>query len=224
MNPKTQKNPRYRNGPPKVVDQTPQESLLDLLSPGRPGFSEFPLEDRSDRLGGPPPTVFPAGEVTLHPTPVRGPGPSGTTPRGWDDALDTRLLPKPSMGRHRSTGAGWLPGPKAEATETGSRGRPEPPGPRWPGAGPPRPSTTSGTASPADDAPCASRSRGGPGAGKSPSPPAGNASGTAAGSSPGPPSTTGGHPMPHEPVERPTPSPRAALSSAELAHKSSSPR
>jgi hypothetical protein len=77
MNPKTQKNPRYRNGPPKVVDQTPQESLLDLLPPttGRQGFSEFPLEDRSDRLGNPPPTIFPAGEVALHPTPVGGPGP-----------------------------------------------------------------------------------------------------------------------------------------------------
>jgi hypothetical protein len=72
MNPKTQKNPRYRNGPPKVVDQTPQESLLDLLPPaaGRQGLSEFPLEDRSDRLGDPPPTVFPAGEIALHPTPV----------------------------------------------------------------------------------------------------------------------------------------------------------
>jgi len=90
-------NPKNRNGPPKVVDQTPQESLLDLLSPGRPGFSEFPLEDRSDRLGDPPSTVSPAGKIALHPTPVGGPGPSGTAPRGRDDALDTRLLPKPSI-------------------------------------------------------------------------------------------------------------------------------
>jgi hypothetical protein len=99
MNPKTRKNPRYRNGPPKVVDQAPQESLLDLLPPtaGRQGLSKFPLEDRSDRLGDPPSTVFPAGEVTLHPTPVRGPGPSGTAPRGRDDALDTLLLPEPSI-------------------------------------------------------------------------------------------------------------------------------
>jgi hypothetical protein len=96
MNPKTQKNPRYRNGPPKVVDQTPQESLLPA---GRPGLSEFPLEDRSDRLGDPPSTVFPAGEIALHPTPVEGPGPSGTAPRGRDDALDTLLLPEPSMSR-----------------------------------------------------------------------------------------------------------------------------
>jgi len=187
MNPKTQKNPPYRNGPPKVVDQTPQESLLPA---GRQGLSEFPLEDRSDRLGDPPSTVFPAGEVAGPTAPVGGPGPSGATPRGRDDALDTLLLPKPSMGRHRPTDAGRLhdapsPGPTAEATETGSRGRPEPPGPRGPGAGPPRPSTTSGTAS--LDASC---SRGWPGVGKSPSPPAGNASGTAAGSSPGPPSAT----------------------------------
>jgi len=94
-------NPKNRNGPPKVVDQAPQESLLDLLPPtaGRQGLSEFPLEDRSDRLGDPPSTVFPAGEVTLHPTPVGGPGPSGTASRGRDDALDTLLLPKPSMSR-----------------------------------------------------------------------------------------------------------------------------
>jgi hypothetical protein len=87
-------NPKNRNGPPKVVDQTPQESLLPA---GRPGSSEFPLEDRSDRLGSPPPTVFPAGEVTGPTTPVGGPGPSGTTPRGRDDALNTRLLPEPSI-------------------------------------------------------------------------------------------------------------------------------
>jgi hypothetical protein len=37
MNPETQKNPRYRNGPPKVVDQTPQEDLLLRRKPsGRP--------------------------------------------------------------------------------------------------------------------------------------------------------------------------------------------
>jgi hypothetical protein len=179
-------NPKNRNGPPKVVDQTPQESLLPA---GRPGLPKFPLEDRSDRLGDPPPTVFPAGEVTGPTAPVGGPGPSGTTPRGRDDALDTRLLPEPSMGRQRPTDAGRLPGPTAEATETGFRGRPEPPGHRWPGAEPPRPSTTSGTA-----LPDASRSRGGPDAGKSPSPPVGNASGTAAGSSPGPPSATWGSP------------------------------
>jgi hypothetical protein len=89
-------NPKNRNGLPKVVDQTPQESLLPT---GRPGLPKFPLEDRSDRLGDPPPTVFPAGEVTGPTTPVGGPGPSGTTPRGRDDALDTRLLPKPSMSR-----------------------------------------------------------------------------------------------------------------------------
>jgi len=190
MNPKTQKNPRYRNGPPKVVDQTPQESLLPA---GRQGFSKFPLEDRSDRLGDPPSTVFPAGEVAGPTTPVGGPGPSGTTPRGRDDALDTLLLPEPSMSRHRPTDAGRLhdapsPGPTSEATETGSRGRPEPPGHKWPGAGPPRLSTSSGTASPADDAPYASRSSGWPGVGKSPSPPVGNASGTR------PPSATWGSP------------------------------
>jgi hypothetical protein len=152
-------NPKNRNGPPKVVDQTPQESLLPA---GRPGLSEFPLEDRSDRLGDPPSTVFPAGE---------GAGP---------------------------TDARRLPGPPAEATETGSRGRPEPPGHRWPGAGPPRPSTPSGTTS-LD----ASRSRGGPGVGKSPSPPAGNASGTRAAFR-----NVRVAPMPHEPVERRTPSPK----------------
>jgi len=70
-------NPKNRNSPPKVVDPAPQESLLDLLPPGRPGFSEFPLEDRSDRLGDPPPTVFPAGEGAGPTTPVGGPGPSG---------------------------------------------------------------------------------------------------------------------------------------------------
>ena len=89
-------NPKNRNGPPKVVDSAPQESLLPA---GRPGFSKFPLEDRSDRLCDPPSTLFPAGEVAGPTTPVGGPGPSGTASRGRDDALDTRLLPKPSMGR-----------------------------------------------------------------------------------------------------------------------------
>jgi hypothetical protein len=87
-------NPKNRNGPPKVVDSAPQESLLPA---GRPGLSEFPLEDRSDPLGDPPSTLFPAGEVAGPTAPVGGPGPSGTTPRGRDDALDTRLLPKPSI-------------------------------------------------------------------------------------------------------------------------------
>jgi hypothetical protein len=150
----------YLNARPKTqaecLDHAPKCSVENLMGVGMPSThgeepSEFPLEDRSDRLGDPPSTVFPAGDA-------------------------------PS------------PGPTAEATETGSRGRPEPPGHRWPGAGPPRPSTTSGTASPADDAPCASWSRGWPGVGKSPSPPAGNASGTVAGSSPGPPSATWGSP------------------------------
>jgi hypothetical protein len=101
MNPKTPKNPRHHNGPPKVVDQTPQESLLDLLPPaaGRQRLSKSPLEDRSDRLGDPPPTVFPAGEIALHPTPVEGPVPSRTAPHGRDDALDTLLLLEPSMSR-----------------------------------------------------------------------------------------------------------------------------
>jgi len=89
-------NPKDRNGPPKVVDQAPQESLLPAV---RPGLSEFPLEDRSDRPGDPPSTVFPAGEGAGPTTPVGGPGPSGTAPRGRGDALDTRFLPKPSMGR-----------------------------------------------------------------------------------------------------------------------------
>jgi len=87
-------NPKNRNGPPKVVDSAPQESLLPA---GRPGFSKFPLEDRSDRLGDPPSTLFPAGEVAGPTTPVGGPGPSGTASRGRDDALDTRLLPEPSI-------------------------------------------------------------------------------------------------------------------------------
>jgi hypothetical protein len=101
MTPKTPKDPRHHNGPPKVVDQAPQESLLDLLPPtaGRQRLSKSPLEDRSDRLGDPLPTVFPAGEIALHPTPVGGPVPSGTAPRRRDDALDTLLLPEPSMGR-----------------------------------------------------------------------------------------------------------------------------
>jgi hypothetical protein len=101
MNPETRKDPRHHNGPPKVVDQTPQESLLDLLPPaaGRQRLSKSPLEDRSDRLGDPPPTIFAAGEIALRPTPVEGPVPSGTAPRGRDDALDTLLLPKRSMSR-----------------------------------------------------------------------------------------------------------------------------
>jgi hypothetical protein len=101
MNPETRKNPRHHNGPPKVVDQTPQESLRDLLPPtaGRQGLSKSPLEDRSDRLGDPPSTIFPAGEIALRPTPVGGPVPSGTAPRRRDDALDTLLLPEPSMSR-----------------------------------------------------------------------------------------------------------------------------
>ena len=55
-------NQKNRNGPPKVVDQAPQEGLLPA---SRPGFSEFLLEDRSDHLGYPPSTVFSAGEELL---------------------------------------------------------------------------------------------------------------------------------------------------------------
>ena len=77
MNPETRKDPRHHNGPPKVVDQTPQESLRDLLPPaaGRQGLSKSPLEDRSDRLGDPPPTIFPVGGNSVASDAGRGSGP-----------------------------------------------------------------------------------------------------------------------------------------------------
>jgi len=201
-------NPKNRNGPPKVVDQTPQESLLDLLSPGRPGFSEFPLEDRSDRLGDPPSTVSPAGKIALHPTPVGGPGPSGTAPRGRDDALDTRLLPKPSI-----VGRG-PPTPDGSMTHRLLDPRRKQPG-RAPGTGP-NPLATDGLGPDPHDHR------------QHPEPPrwtphvvvAGRASGKARLPPPGTPPEQpqgrrqgrlpqrGGYPMPHEPVERRTPSPK----------------
>jgi hypothetical protein len=215
MNPKTQKNPPYRNGPPKVVDQTPQESLLPA---GRPGLSEFPLEDRSDRLGDPPSTVFPAGEVAGPTTPVGGPGPSGTAPRGRDDALDTLLLPEPSMSR-LGIGVGI-----GQQTPDGSmthrlldqrRKQPR----RAPGANP-NPLGTDGLGPDPHDHrqhPEPPRSLTTPHAphgvvagrasGKARLPPSGTPPEPPQGRRPGRLPQRGGHPMPHEPVERRTPAP-----------------
>jgi hypothetical protein len=222
MNPKTRKNPRYRNGPPKVVDQTPQESLLPA---GRQGLSKFPLEDRSDRLGDPPSTVFPAGEVTLHPTPVRGPGPSGTTPRGRDDALDTLLLPEPSMSRlgivvgiGQQTPDGYMThrlldqrrkqprrAPGAGSNPLGTDGLGPDPHDHRQHPEPPRSLTTPHTLHVvvAGRAPGKARGIHGyrlPPSGTPPEPPQGRR--------PGRLPQRGGHPMPHEPVERRTPSPK----------------
>jgi hypothetical protein len=183
-------NPKNRNGPPKVVDSAPQESLLPA---GRPGLSEFPLEDRSDPLGDPASTLFPAGEVAGPTTPVGGPGPSGTTPRGRDDALDTRLLPEPSIvGIGQQTPDGSMTHRLLDQRRKQPR--------RAPGAGS-NPLGPDGLGPDPHDhrqhpEPLAGRLTESWRAGrreKSVSP-VGNASETAAGSSPGPPSATWGSP------------------------------
>jgi len=209
--------PGYLNARPETqaecLDHAPKCSVENLMGVGMPSThgeepSEFPLEDRSDRLGDPPSTVFPAGEVTGPTAPVGGPGPSGTTPRGRDDALDTPLLPKPSIvGIDQPTPDGSMThrllnqrrkqprrAPGAGSNPLGTDGLgPDPHDhrqhqepPRWTPHG-----VVAGRAS-----------------GKARLPPSGTPPEQPQGRRQGRLPQRGGHPMPHEPVERRTPSPK----------------